>query len=83
MSLIKKVIGFLFILLIMAQFFRPEKNEGRATSFDAFLLETKPSESVERTLKNACFDCHSNVTHYPWYNNITPVRSNRRQIYAS
>jgi hypothetical protein len=25
------------------------------------------------TLKTACYDCHSNNTRYPWYNNIQPV----------
>ena len=24
-------------------------------------------------LKNACYDCHSNNTNYPWYDRITPV----------
>ena len=24
-------------------------------------------------MKESCFDCHSSVTRYPWYNNITPV----------
>ncbi len=22
---------------------------------------------------HACFDCHSNLTHWPWYSNIAPV----------
>jgi hypothetical protein len=24
-------------------------------------------------LKTSCYDCHSNNTYYPWYNNIQPV----------
>ena len=24
-------------------------------------------------LKETCFDCHSNITRYPWYNKITPI----------
>ena len=24
-------------------------------------------------LKSSCYDCHSNHTKYPWYNNVTPV----------
>jgi hypothetical protein len=24
-------------------------------------------------LKNNCYDCHSDQTNYPWYNNISPI----------
>ena len=37
------------------------------------MTETKPPEDVKTILKETCFDCHSDVTRYPWYNNITPV----------
>ncbi len=30
-------------------------------------------ENVHTVLKSSCFDCHSNNTEYPWYNNIQPV----------
>ena len=43
------------------------------TSTIAFIAETNPSEEVLKVLKESCFDCHSNKTNYPWYNNITPV----------
>jgi len=29
--------------------------------------------NVYTLLKNACFDCHSNNTSYPWYSNIQPI----------
>jgi len=28
---------------------------------------------VLQVLKTSCYDCHSNSTAYPWYNNIQPV----------
>ncbi|WP_304139575.1 heme-binding domain-containing protein, partial [Mesonia mobilis] len=28
---------------------------------------------VASILKTSCYDCHSNNTNYPWYQNITPV----------
>ncbi|MEP5340438.1 MAG: heme-binding domain-containing protein [Algibacter sp.] len=73
MKIIKKVFWFLLIVLLIAQFFGPEKNEGELTSIDAFLEETNPPEEVKHILESACFDCHSDVTTYPWYNTITPV----------
>lgn len=30
-------------------------------------------DTVLTLLQNACFDCHSNNTNYPWYSNIQPV----------
>lgn len=70
---LKKILVALLLLFIVAQFFGPDKNEGEMTSVNAFLDETKPPENVKTILKNACFDCHTNTTKYPWYNNITPV----------
>lgn len=72
-KLLKKLGLSLLIVFVLAQFFGPEKNQGDITSVDAFLAETKPPEEVKIILKSACFDCHSDVTKYPWYNNITPV----------
>ncbi len=75
--MIKKFLKRLFLLLliafVVAQFFGPEKNDDNLTSVDAFFEETQPSEEVKLILENACLDCHSNHTRYPWYNNITPV----------
>ncbi|WCO00337.1 heme-binding domain-containing protein [Psychroserpens ponticola] len=73
MKLIKKILLALLVLFIIAQFFGPDKNEGDYASIESFLNETKPSTEVKGILKESCFDCHSSVTRYPWYNNITPV----------
>jgi hypothetical protein len=73
MKVIKKILLALLVVLVIAQFFGPDKNEGEMASIDAFLVETNPPEDVKLILKETCYDCHSNVTRYPWYNNITPV----------
>ena len=73
MKIIKKSLLVLLILLFVAQFFGPEKNEGNLTSIDPFLEETNPPENIKLILKETCYDCHSDVTRYPWYNNITPL----------
>lgn len=73
MKILKKILVSLLVLFLVAQFFRPEKNEGEMTSMDAFYAETNPSPEVKKILEVSCNDCHSDVTTYPWYNNITPV----------
>lgn len=32
------------------------------------------SPQTETLVRNACFDCHSNETRWPWYSAIAPVR---------
>ena len=73
MKMFKKIGFGLLVILIIAQFFGPEKNDGNIDSVNAFIAETNPPAEVTKILKNACFDCHSSHTRYPWYNNITPV----------
>ena len=73
MRIIKKIGWLLLIVLVIAQFFKPEKNQGSLESVTAFYEDTNPPEDVKLILKETCFDCHSNVTRYPWYYNITPV----------
>ena len=64
------VIGI--VTFIVIQFFQPEKNISEITQNHIFKQERLP-ENVHQTLKNACMDCHSNNTNYPWYNKIAPV----------
>ena len=73
MKILKKILIFLLVVFVMMQFFGPEKNQGETTSLALFINETNPPEAVHKILKETCFDCHSNVTRYPWYNSITPV----------
>lgn len=73
MRRIKKILLGMLIVFIIVQFFGPEKNQGDITIVESFLNETNPSEDVKLILKESCFDCHSDFTRYPWYNNITPV----------
>ena len=73
MKIVKKILLFLLVVFVIAQFFGPEKNEGEITSIETFMAETNPPEDVKKILKETCFDCHSNTTRYPWYFNVTPV----------
>lgn len=73
MKIVKKILWLLLIVFVIAQFFGPEKNQGDITAIEPFLAETNPPENVKQILKESCFDCHTDVTRYPWYFNITPV----------
>ncbi|MEP0214925.1 MAG: heme-binding domain-containing protein [Cellulophaga sp.] len=73
MKLLKKILLALLVILIAMQFYRPEKNSSETDLKTAFLTETNPSKEVQKILATSCYDCHSNTTAYPWYNNIAPV----------
>ena len=69
----KKVLLLLVVVLIVIQFFRPEKNIHPQPQ-PANIASVYPvPANVDSILMKACNDCHSNNTHYPWYNNIQPV----------
>ena len=73
MKIVKKIALLLLLVFIAMQFFRPEKNTDASDHLDVFLTETNPPREVMMVLKQACYDCHSNNTVYPWYSNIAPV----------
>ena len=69
----KKFLVFLLIALVVIQFFHPKKNHSDAAPVNAIAAAYPTSDSVQQVLAVACYDCHSNNTRYPWYNNIQPV----------
>ncbi|MFD1315506.1 heme-binding domain-containing protein [Namhaeicola litoreus] len=70
--MIKKLGYVLLGILVIVQFFRPEKNISNDLTNDLSTKYEVPNE-VKSILKVACNDCHSNLTVYPWYANIQPV----------
>ena len=70
--MLKKVLIGLGVVLIIIQFFRPEKN---VSNDIAYAIDTKYTvpDDVDQILQVSCNDCHSNKTEYPWYANVQPV----------
>ncbi|WP_346984401.1 heme-binding domain-containing protein [Chryseobacterium sp. POE27] len=73
-SLIKAGAGFIIVLLIIIQFFDAEKNIATTPSENAIEKHHAVTDHVRKLLKTSCYDCHSNTTVYPAYNNIQPVK---------
>ena len=70
--MLKKILIGLGIVLIVIQFFRPEKNESNDVTHDIATKYDVPRD-VNHLLQVSCNDCHSNKTNYPWYANVQPV----------
>jgi len=70
-----KVTGISLVAALAAlQLYRPARNTNSAPPppsdiVNAYAVPT----DVAFALHRACYDCHSNNTHYPWYTNIQPV----------
>lgn len=73
MKIIKKIALTVLVVLIAMQFYRPKKNSAQGNHTAIFLLEANPSQDVKALLENVCYNCHSNNTTYPWYNNVAPI----------
>ncbi|QIP11801.1 heme-binding domain-containing protein [Spirosoma aureum] len=71
--MLRKVLLGLLVILVVIQFIRPEKNQSTGVSPNDITTKYAVPANVQPVLKRACFDCHSNNTTYPWYDNIQPV----------
>jgi len=69
----KKILAGIIILVLAIQFIRPAKNISETASLNNIDLRYPIPQNVQDILAKACYDCHSNNTVYPRYNNIQPV----------
>lgn len=73
MKIVKKITLALLVVFVLMQFYRPEKNSAQGNHTANFLVETNPPKNIRTVLQQTCYDCHSNHTKYPWYNNVAPI----------
>lgn len=62
----------LVLVFVILQFFPPEKNNAPSDPKLDMLSLLDAMEPVSELIRNACYDCHSNQTVYPWYSKISP-----------
>ena len=73
MKYLKYFLTLLLLALVVIQFVKPDKNNDGYQSVALFENEIVPTKEIAMILKNNCYDCHSDQTNYPWYNNISPI----------
>lgn len=69
----KKLLLALIAFLVVIQFFRIDKTNPAVDKKTDFLVIKNTPENVATLIKNACYDCHSNESTYPWYTNVQPI----------
>ena len=63
----------LVLVLAAIQFFHPVRTLGTSGGPDDITSRFAVPPDVQTVLADACYDCHSNRTRYPWYANVQPV----------
>jgi hypothetical protein len=81
------LLGF-FALVVGIQFIRPARTNPPVVASHTLEEVVPVPPQVESILQRACYDCHSNLTLWPWYSNVAPISwfviddvdSGRRQV---
>lgn len=69
-----KIAGIaLIVLFVVIQFFHPEQNSQPVNPELDIIAVAQPGDEIAKMLRDACYDCHSNRTQYPWYDKFQPV----------
>jgi len=72
--MVKKILLALVVVLVVLQFFRPQRNTSPQLITDNDISQVYPvQDEVHRLLQQKCYDCHSNHTNYPWYFSVQPL----------
>lgn len=69
----KKILLAILAVLVIMQFFRIDKTNPPSDPAQDFLTLNPAPADITQIMKDACYDCHSHQTAYPWYTNIAPV----------
>jgi|SRR5699024_4313475 len=72
MKLIRYILGIFLLTLILIQFFPTLENVNNEVPTTDIIQSRKVPSQVSTLVRNACYDCHSDNTQYPWYDKIQP-----------
>lgn len=68
-----RVLLGLALLLLVLQFFQIDKTNPESDPTLDFIALEKPDPALAELIEEACYDCHSHHTEYPWYTNVAPL----------
>lgn len=73
MKTVKIIALVLLVSFVGVQFVPTELNKSNVVPKTDFMLVHNVPKKIQNKLQVSCYDCHSNNTAYPWYNQIQPV----------
>ena len=69
----KKIVLGIIVLLVLLQFVPVDKSIPEYDPSKDYFANHQADDNVKKLVMDACYDCHSFQTEYPWYSNIAPV----------
>lgn len=73
MKVLRLILGILLVSLIIIQFFPTTDNISNEVPNTDVIQHRQAPSHVTTLVQNACYDCHSNNTKYPWYDKVQPL----------
>jgi len=73
MKIVKLVLLVIILIFAAIQFIPHDKPEVIAANENDLIYNNQLPEHISVSLKESCYDCHSNETIYPWYSYVAPV----------
>ncbi len=73
MKVVKIIAVVLLVAFVGIQFMPTTRNQSDSVPSTDFMLVNNVPENIQKKLQVSCYDCHSNNTQYPWYNQVQPV----------
>lgn len=69
----KKILLYGIIIFLSFQLIQIDKENPSVNKKIDYNRVTHASPEIQKILKKACYDCHSNEVNYPWYSSIAPI----------
>lgn len=71
--LFRTILLVLLLILVLMQFLPVDRSAPAVNPSQDFVAVTNPPAALGTLIKDACYDCHSHETEYPWYSYVSPV----------
>ncbi len=68
-----KIIFGLLIVFVLLQFIPIDRTTPEFVANQDFIINMQPPVHIAAMIKDACYDCHSYQTKYPWYSLVAPA----------
>jgi Haem-binding domain len=69
----KWILGAVVVIFLLLQFTNPARTNPTVTPEKDLMATNAPPPQVATLLHDACYDCHSDKTRWPWYSHVAPV----------
>ncbi len=70
---VNRIIFGSIAILILIQIIQPSRTNPAVVASRSLESHMEVPPEVQTVLKRSCYDCHSNLTIWPWYSRVAPV----------